>query len=230
MTTEKLDIMKVIRDGIRCGLKNFFPLFLMLILYILTFWIPYLNVGTTIGFCKAVIGVGRGEKVDPLSIFYRDNFKNLGNFFLLLGLVSIGITAAMLFMFIPAIVIGLAWNFAVYFLIDKHVSPLKALQLSYDATYGNKWRIFFAGILCGIMICLISLLLGFIPKVGPFLAVIACFLCTAVLIAFEGVMYDFFSQKADAIIADHRARFCRHHAPEAPAAEDAPAAEEPVVE
>lgn len=230
MTTEKLDIMKVIRDGIRCGLKNFFPLFLMLILYILTFWIPYLNVGTTIGFCKAVIGVGRGEKVDPLSIFSKDNFKNLGNFFLLLGLVSIGITAAMLFMFIPAIVIGLAWNFAVYFLIDKHVSPLKALQLSYDATYGNKWRIFFAGILCGIMICLISLLLGFIPKVGPFLAVIACFLCTAVLIAFEGVMYDFFSQKADAIIADHRARFCRHHAPEAPAAEDAPAAEEPVVE
>ena len=234
MTTEKLDIMKVIRDGIRCGLKNFFPLFLMVILYILTFWIPYLNVGTTIGFCKAVISVGRGEKIDPLSIFSRDNFKNLGNFFLLMGLISIGVTAAMIFMFFPAMVIGIAWSFAIYFLIDKQVSPLKALQLSYDATYGNKWRIFFVGLLCGIVVCVISLVLGLIPKVGPVLAVIGCFLFTAIIIAVEGVMYDFFSQKADAIIAEHRAQFCRHHAPEAPAAEapvaEAPAADDPAPE
>lgn len=222
MTTEKLDIMKTIRDGVQYGLKNFFPLLLMLILYILTFWIPYLNVGTTIGIYKAVIGIGRGETIDPVSIFSRDNFKNLGNFFLLMGFINIGTVAAAAFMLFPAIILSIAWSFALYFLIDKHVSPLKALQLSYDSTFGNKWRIFFVGILCGLFIAIICLVLGLIPKVGPFLAVIVCFLCAAILVAVQGVMYDFFSQKADAIIAEHRAQFCRHHAP---AAADAPAAE-----
>ena len=231
MTTEKLDIMKTIRDGVQYGLKNFFPLLLMVILYMVTFWIPYLNVGTTIGLYKAVIGIGRGETIDPVSIFSKDNFKNLGNFFLLMGLISIGTVAAAAFMFFPAIVLSIAWSFALYFLIDKHASPLKALQLSYDSTFGNKWRIFFLGLLCGLLIAVICLVLGLIPKVGPFLAVIACFLCAAILVAIQGVMYDFFSQKADAIIAEHRAQFCRHHAPgaaEAPAAEAAP--EEPAAE
>lgn len=230
MTTEKLDIIKTIRDGISCGLRNFFPLFLMVILYVLTFWIPYLNVGTTIGLYKAVIGIGRGEVIDPVSIFSRDNFRNLGNFFLLLGLTSIGTTAAAIFMLFPALVIGIAWSFAIYFLIDKQVSPLKALQLSYDSTYGNKWRILFVGLLCGVLIAIICFFLGLIPKVGPFLAVFVCFICSAILVGIQSLMYDFFSQKADAIIAGHRAQFCRYHAPEAPAAEDAPAAEEPVVE
>ena len=230
MTTEKLDIMKTIRDGVQYGLKNFFPLILMVILYIITFWIPYLNVGTTIGLYKAVIGIGRGETIDPVSIFSKDNFKNLGNFFLLIGFISIGTVAAAAFMFIPAIVLAIAWGMAIYFLIDKHASPLKALQLSYDSTYGNKWRIFFLYILCGILVVAVCILLAIIPKVGPFLAVIASFLMAAIMVAIEGVMYDFFSQKADAIIAEHRAQFCRHHAPEVPAAEEAPAAEEPVVE
>ena len=60
MTTEKLDIMETIKEGVRYGLRNFLPLLVMVILYALTFWIPYLNVGTTIGLYKAVIAVGRG--------------------------------------------------------------------------------------------------------------------------------------------------------------------------
>ena len=229
MVTEKLDIMKTIRDGVQYGLKNFFPLFLMVILYILTFWIPYLNVGTTIGFYKAIIGIGRGEIIDPVSIFDKDNFKNLGGFFLLLGLVSIGVTAAAAFMLIPAIVIGIAWSFAIYFLIDKKISPIKALGLSYDSTYGNKWRIFFVGLICGICVCIICLILGLIPKFGPFLAVLACFLCTAILVAIEGVMYDFFSKKADLILAEKRCGF-GPRGPRAPMADEEPEAEAPAAE
>ena len=86
MTTEKLDIIKTIKDGVQYGLKNFFPLLLMVILYFVTFWIPYLNVGTTIGLYKAIIGIGRGETIDPVSIFSKENFRNIGNFFLLEGL------------------------------------------------------------------------------------------------------------------------------------------------
>ena len=232
MTTEKLDIIKTIKDGARYGVKNFLPLLLMVILYFLTFWIPYLNVGTTIGLYKAVIGIGRGETIDPVSIFNKDNFKNLGNFFLLMGFISIGTMAAAAFMLLPALIIAIAWSFAIYFLIDKHVSPLKALLLSYDATYGNKWRIFFLGLLCAIVIGLVCGLLGSIPKVGPVLAAIAVILAIVIMVAIDGVMYDFFSQKADAIMAEHRAKFCGFHAPDAPAAEDEVPAEpeEPAAE
>ena len=200
MATEKLDIMQTIKDGVQYGLKNFFPLLLMVILYVVTVWIPYLNVGTTIGLYKAVIGIGRGETIDPTSIFSKDNFKNLSGFFLLLGLVYIGTVVAFMFMFIPGLVMGIAWGFAIYFFIDKKVSPLKSLQLSYDSTYGNKWRIFLVGLVCAILIGIICGILGAIPKVGGVLAVIACILCVAILVAVEGVMYNFFSKKADEIL------------------------------
>ena len=233
MTTEKLDIMKTIKDGVQYGLKNFFPLLLMVILYFLTFWIPYLNVGTTIGLYKAIIGIGRGETIDPVSIFSKDNFKDLGNFFLLMGLVSIGTVAAAAFMLFPALVISIAWSFAIYFLIDKHVSPLKALRLSYDSTFGNKWRIFFTGLICAIAIGVVMGVLCAIPKVGPVLAVIGMLLCLAIIVSVDGVMYDFFSRKADVILEEHRAKYCGFAAAgtaaEEPAAEET-AAEEPASE
>ena len=226
MTTEKLDIVKTIKDGVQYGLKNFFPLLLMVILYVLTVWIPYLNVGTTIGFYKAIIGIGRGEVIDPTSIFAKENFKNIGNFFLLMGFLYVGIIAAAAFMLIPAIIMAIAWGFSIYFLIDKHVSPLKAMLLSYDSTYGNKWRIFFLGLLFGIVACVVCALLGFIPKVGPVLVFLAILLLMTFYVAIEGVMYNFFSEKADAIIEERRAKFCRFHAPDAPAEPEAPEAPE----
>ena len=200
MATEKLDIMQTIKDGVQYGLKNFFPLLLMVILYVVTVWIPYLNVGTTIGLYKAIIQIGRGETIDPTSIFSGENFKNLSGFFLLLGLLYIGIVVATIFLFIPGIVMGIAWGFALYFYLDKKVSPLKSLQLSYDSTFGNKWRIFFTEFLCAFLVGLVCGLLGFIPKVGPVLACVSALLCAAIVVAVEGVMYNFFSQKADEIL------------------------------
>ena len=223
MATEKLDIVKTIGDGIRYGLKNFFPLLLMVILYMVTVWIPYLNVGTTIGLYKAVIGIGRGETIDPTSIFAKENFHNLSGFFLLLGLLYIGTVVAMMFMLIPGIVMGIAWGFAIYFFLDKKVSPLKSLQLSYDTTYGNKWRIFFVEFLTALAIGLVCGLLGAIPKVGGVLAILAAIVCSAIAVAIEGVMYDFFSKKADAILAEHphgRGRCCHGEEPIAEAVKE----------
>ena len=200
MATEKLDIMQTIKEGVLYGLKNFFPLLLMVILYAVTVWIPYLNIGTTIGLYKAVIGIGRGETIDPTAIFSKENFKNLSGFFLLLGLLYMGITVACFFMFIPGMVMSIAWGFAVYFFLDKKVSPLKSLQLSYDSTFGNKWRIFLVGLICGILICVICGILATIPKVGMVLCGVAVVLSCAIMVAVEGVMYDFFSKKADEIL------------------------------
>lgn len=227
MITEKLDIMKTIREGIQYGLKNFLPLLLMVVLYILTIWIPYLNVGTTIGVYKAIIAIGRGETIDPVAIFDKENFKQIGGFFLLWGFMAVGFLAAAVFMFFPAMVIAIAWGCAVYFLIDKKVSPLKALQLSYDSTFGNKWRIFFVGLICGLLIGIVSGILGAIPKIGPVLSVLMALLSAAIMVAVEGVMYNYFSQKADLLIAGNRSKYCGGHSywreAEDPSADDAPA-------
>ena len=209
MATEKLDIMQTIKDGVRYGLKNFLPLLLMVILYLVTVWIPYLNVGTTIGLYKAVIAIGRGETIDPTAIFAKENFKDLSGFFLLLGLLYMGVTVACFFMFIPGLVMSIAWGFAIYFFLDKKVSPLKALRLSYDTTYGNKWRIFFLGLLCGVVVGILCGVCAMIPKAGAVVAVLMSLLCTAICVAIQGVMYDFFSKKAYTILEEKRNRHGR---------------------
>ena len=238
MATEKLDISQTIKDGFNLGLKKFFPFLLTVLLYLVTCWIPYLNIGTTIGLYKIIIALGRDEKIDPISLFDKENFKPMGGFFLLLGLQMMGLTLAFICLFIPGIVLGIAWGFAMFFFLDKKTSPVKALQLSFDATYGNKWRIFFTGLLCGLILAVVGGLLMLIPKVGMVLYVIAMILWFVIYYAIYSVMYDFFSKKADAIIAERHRHFpgkgphgpcCAGEAPaDAPAAE--PVVEEPVVE
>lgn len=199
MDYPKINVMDTIKDGIQLALKNVLSLILLVILYVLTVWIPYLNVGTTVGLYKAVIAMSRGEVVDPVSIFDKENFKFFGNMFLLLGFQTVGITAATAFMFVPGIILSLAWGFAMYLLIDKNVSPLKALTASYDITLGEKWRIFFITLLVGLLIGLVSGLFTLIPKVGFVLMILVVILGCAFAVAVEALMYRHFADKYDAM-------------------------------
>ena len=227
---EKLKVIPTIKDGIIYGLKNIPSLLGMVILYVLTVWIPYLNVGTTIGVQKAVIKIGRGEIINPLDIFNKENFKNLGDYFLLMGLMSMGIAAATAFMFIPGIVVSIAWGFAMYFFLDKGLSPTKCLKVSWKSTEGEKWTIFWIVLLACVLFSIVGgILFGLatIKYIGWLFAIlgVAVYLVMfATLIAIEGVMYKHFSDKADEIFADKIAA-CGCKAPKAPAA-PAPAAPE----
>ena len=200
MSTEKLDIKQTLVEGVQLGISNFVPLLLTVLLYVVTVWIPYLNVGTTIGMYRVIIKMSKGGTVEPTEIFAKENFENLGDFFLLLGLTSIGVSAALAFMFIPALVIGIAWEFAMYLFLDKKVSPLKALSLSYKVTYGEKWTIFLIELLAVLAVIIIAVILGLIPKVGPFLAFVAVLLSAAIIVAIEALMYRHFAAKADEIL------------------------------
>ena len=223
MAIQKLQVVPTIKEGILYGLKNIPSLLGMVVLYVLTFWIPYLNVGTTIGLYKAVIKMGRGEVINPLDIFNAENRRNLGDFFLLLGFMSVGITAAAAFMFIPAIVVGIAWGFAVYFFIDKGLSPTKCLKVSWKATDGEKWTIFWISILtCFVFSLVAGLLFGlsgikFVGWLFALLGVCVYLLMFAAMLAIDGVMYRHFSQKADEIFADKIAACGCKEAPAAPA-------------
>lgn len=224
MATQKLEIKSTLVNAVQYGMQNVLPLLLTVVFYVVTLWIPYLNVGTTIGLYKAIMKIGRGEVINPLDIFAKENRENLGDFFLLLGFVSMGTTVAAMFMIVPAIVLSIAWQFAIYFFIDRGIGPHKALKLSYKVTYGEKWTIFFIFFIVFFVICLICGLLGAIPKVGEILAVIA-YICSAVIVvAVEGVMFKHFSDKADEMIAEGCGCGCGCKAPEAPAAPEAPEA------
>lgn len=193
----KLNFQKTLTDGVSLGIKNIANLLLMAFLFLITFWIPYLNVGTTIGFYKNIIALSKGEDVVPMSIFSRDNYKNLGDFFLLFGLQTAGIGAAAAFLLFPAIVVSLAWQFAMYFFLDKGTSPLKSLSLSYDATLGDKWTLFFVYLACSIVTGLIVGLLAAIPKVGGILAFLALIAFVAIIIGVEATLYKYFSSKIE---------------------------------
>ena len=198
---EKIDIINTLKDGWQKGIKNVLPLLLMVILYLITIWIPYLNVGTTVGFYKAIVRIGKGEQIDPLSIFNRANYAYFGDYFLLSGLTTMGTCAALAFMFVPAVILALAWSFATFFLVDKGVSPLKALGLSYKATLGEKWRIFAILLIFCLALTLVTCILSLIPAVGGLLAFLAVIFCSAIMTAVLSVMYNHFSAKADALLA-----------------------------
>jgi len=199
MDYPKINVLDTIKDAFQLGMKNVLSLILLVILYVITVWIPYLNVGTTIGLYKAVMAMSRGEVVDPVSIFDKNNFKNFGNIFLLMGFRSVGVGAAAIFVFIPALVLSIAWSFGMYLMLDKGTSPLKSLTLSYDITLGEKWRIFFIGLLTGLLIGVVAGIFSLIPKVGVVFSILVAIAGAAYAVAVEALMYRHFADKADAM-------------------------------
>ena len=230
METKKLQVIPTLVEACQLGIKNVVPLILTVLLYAVTVWIPYLNVGTTVGLYRIIIDMSKGKTIDPLSIFKKENFENMGGFFLMLGFLTLGITAAMAFMFIPALVMGIAWGYAIYIFLDKKASPVKAMMLSDKATYGEKWTIFFIGIIFGLAAGLLCGLFGAIPYVGVVFVLLLVLCIGVIAVALEAVLYRHFSEKVDAILAEapvhhHRPRF-EEPVKEVPEAE-APAAEAP---
>ncbi len=154
---KKITVFGVIGEGFSIGMKNSLSLLGAVILYALTIWIPYLNVGTTIAMCSIPVELSKGKVISPFFIFDARYRKYMGEFFLLLGFVSIAVVPLILFGFFPAIVISLAWSLAVFLLLDKGVSPGEALIQSNKLTYGYKWTLFFISLVLGLIATVILL-------------------------------------------------------------------------
>ena len=157
-----MTISNILKGGIEIGLKNFLSLVGALILYILTIWIPYLNVGTTIAMVSIPAALSRGQMISPTEIFDAKYRKNIGNFFLLMSFMFGGILIGYIFLVIPGIVLSYSWCLALLLLVDKGMNPMQALSESNERTYGHKWTIFFSylGLALGYMI--INFLISYI--------------------------------------------------------------------
>lgn len=65
----KITVAGVISEGIGLGIKNAISMLGATILWLLTIWIPYLNVGTTIAMTTIPIELSKGRVISPLFIF-----------------------------------------------------------------------------------------------------------------------------------------------------------------
>ena len=130
-THKKITVTGVLSEGIGLGIKNAVSMLGATVLWLLTIWIPYLNVGTTIAMNTIPIELSKGKVISPLFIFDGKYRKYMGEYFTLIGLMYLAIIPALFFMIIPGIIISIGWSLAIYILLDKGVAPGEAMIQSH---------------------------------------------------------------------------------------------------
>ena len=151
MEMKKLDFGETLKDSIAIGVKNAPSVIAAVALWLITIWIPYLNVGTTIAIALLPTQLAKGEIINPLGIFDSKYRRYMGEFFITMGLMVFPIFIGVLFMIVPGIVLSIAWTLSYYFLIEKGKNPIQAIKASNDATYGSKWTMFFVSLVVGVL-------------------------------------------------------------------------------
>ena len=162
-----MKVSHIVKEGIGIGFKNLIPLVGTIVLYLLTCWIPYLNVGTTIALVALPAAMSRGEAISPTEIFDPKYRKNMGNFFLLMVCYSLAVVIGFFFGIIPGIVLSYAWSIAFLLLVDKELDPLQALSESNQKTYGHKATIFLSFLVLGVLFFVLNMIPALLTGGGP---------------------------------------------------------------
>lgn len=189
----KITIEGVISEGIKIGIKNAASMLGATVLWLLTIWIPYLNVGTTIAMLTIPIELSRGKVISPLFIFDGKYRQYMGEFFTLIGLMYLAIIPALFFMIVPGIIISIGWSLAIYILLDKGIAPGEAMIRSNKATYGYKWTIFGVNIILFLIYIVMWYVIIAVFYFSGFLGFILWFITIALLMVVnlgcEAVIY-----------------------------------------
>lgn len=189
-----LSVENVIKEGFSIGVKNAASLIGAVVLWLLTIWVPYINVGTTIALCSIPVALSKGKVIYPTFIFESKYRKMMGEFLIQQGLSTVALFTSFLFMIIPGIVLSYSWSQAVYLLIDKEMNPLEALTQSNKLTYGYKWKLFFIDILIFVCVFLALLIFGGIASAindtfGQLVIVVICVLIAPFALGCSAVIY-----------------------------------------
>lgn len=143
----KLEITATFKEAATIGKKNALPLLLTGIIYVLTLWIPYINIGTSIAMATLPGKLAQGESISPLFIFDSVYRRQIGNFLLYTGLYIMMLIPAVLFLNVVIPVLLIMYSLSLFIMIDEDTTPIEALEMSRKATCGFKWTIFFIVIL-----------------------------------------------------------------------------------
>ena len=148
---DKLSFSQTMSDGFSSGFRNCLSLIGAMILYILTIWIPYINIGTTIALSTLPLLYARGESFNPLIIFESHYRREMGQYLLLMVFKNSAIMVSLIFMFFPSLVMTFSYLLSTFFLIEEGQDPISSMKLSNQATYGSKWTMF--GVVLVFMLC-----------------------------------------------------------------------------
>ena len=163
---KKISVSGVLSEGFGIGMKNSVSLLVATVLWLVTIWIPYLNVGTTIAMNSIPIELSKGKIISPTFIFDSKYRRYMGEYFTLIGLMYMAIIPAFFFMVVPAIIISISWSLAIFILLDKGVAPGEALVRSNKATYGYKLTIFGVQFILGVVYGVLFMIFSLIPFIG----------------------------------------------------------------
>ncbi|MDP8315647.1 MAG: hypothetical protein RAP70_11350 [Candidatus Celaenobacter antarcticus] len=198
---EQLSIGSIISNGLSYGFKNILNLLGAIVLWVLTIWIPYLNIGTTIGLIGLVVHMSKGEPFSPTVIFDAKYRKNFGEFFLLCGFMWMGIYFASMLLIIPGIVLQVAWGQSLYLFLDKGIKPLSALRKSNDITYGKKWSIFLGEFILmaivGIIFVIVVAIFSKIPFLSGLFTFIGIIFIIAIAMGVKAYIYSVLSKDVE---------------------------------
>jgi len=157
-----LKVDTIIKGGFVKGIKNVIPVTINSILWVLTIWIPYLNVGTTIGISTLAIKMSKGTTISMVEIFDPIYRKRMGEYFLVIALTALGVIAGLVFIVIPGLVLSIAWGLSTLLVVGKELNPLEAMNESSKLTYGKNATIFFGYLLLLVIIAVVAIILGVI--------------------------------------------------------------------
>ncbi len=158
MAAKKITYVGVMSEGATIAVKNVLSMAGAVVLWLLTIWVPYINVGTTIALQTMPIELSKGKVISPLYIFDEKYRKYMGEYFTLTGLISLSVLPALAFLIVPAIIILLGWSLAYYILVDKGVAPGEALVRSNNATSGYKWVLFAINISLFVLLMILQMI------------------------------------------------------------------------
>ncbi|HPA71547.1 MAG TPA: ABC transporter permease subunit, partial [Spirochaetota bacterium] len=144
----EFNLANILQKSFERGIKYLVPVLVNTILWIVTLWIPYLNVGTTIGLMVGIITkMARDEEVAMTEIFKPEYRKFMGEYFLVMGFIMAGVMAGMIFLYMPGIVIAAVWKDCGYFALIL-LAALKAIDRTYyeaaDIDGAGFWRKLFS--------------------------------------------------------------------------------------
>ena len=191
----KLPFKETLTEACQIGLKNLLSLIAVTLLYLVTIWIPYLNIGTTLAMCSLPAELAKGHVIDPFFIFDSKYRKKMGDFLIIIGVMTMAITAAFGFLFIPALILSYAWSLAMLLFADKDMKPLDALHESNELTYGYKWRMFgLEFVLAMAILVAIGIVTGIcaaadLNVLGVILDIIICVLIVPFVLGLDAVIY-----------------------------------------
>lgn len=190
---EKLQFVPSLKDAFAIGVKNLVPIVLSVLLWLVTVWIPYVNVGTTIALATLPVKLSKGEMISPMFIFESKYRHCMGEYFILQAVITSAISVAFLFMIIPVIVLSLSWMLAVYLLVGKGMNWALCLSESNRLMMGYKLKVFFLKFVVGFVLFFVYYILFQILSDASGLLVFISLVCllvsVCIMLSVDAVIY-----------------------------------------